>query len=228
VQRAHQTDGKRHRDAEFTHHHTAVGIIERRQRIHHRNPHARAHHRTNRRRAVRLQHQPALHALFMKQRIQQLAIAVGARQADVVFSGEILRCQHCARAERMLLRQNAHLVAGQQRQAFRTGRRMLGFGQAEIVALRRQPLLQQRRLLRNNIQADVGIALHKGLHQRRQQRLRKDRQAGDGQLPLTKLTQPVRRLHNAIQPVPRALHLFEQAQPLHCGLQPTAHAREEP
>jgi hypothetical protein len=101
---------------------------------------------------------------------------------------------------------------------------MQGFRQAEIVALGGEPLLQQRRLLRHDLQADLRVARQKRLQQQRQKRLGKHRQAGDRQLALAELAQALGGADDAVQSVPGALNLFKQPQPLHRRLQAPAGA----
>nr|VUD34407.1 Uncharacterised protein [Raoultella sp. NCTC 9187] len=116
---------------------------------------------------MRFDHHPPLDLMFKEQGVKQLAIAVGPRQADVVFSVEIGGGQNLLRGERMVLRQDADLIQRQQRRALGAGGRMQGFGQAKIVALGGEPLLQQGRLLGDNLQADLGVARQKRLQQQR-------------------------------------------------------------
>lgn len=207
---ADQADGERHVDAERPHVHTVTGIVERRQRVDDRHPHARPHHGTHRRCAVRFHHHAALDALFAEQRIQQVAIAVGARQADKVLPGEVLRCQPIFHQQRVARRQHADFVQRHQRHPLGARRRQGGFRQPEIVTLGRQPFFQQRRLLRDDAEADFRVTFDKGPTHRRQQRLGKYRQAHDRQLRLLKLANAGGGVDDAIEAVIGALHLFEQ------------------
>ena len=112
---------------------------------------------------MRFYHHPPLHLMLGKQRIQQLSIAVGLRQADVILPLEIRRRQHLFCGQRMPFGQHAHFVQRQQLRAFRTGGRSERFRQAQIVTLCREPLFEQRRLLRYEGEIDLGIAGKKGL-----------------------------------------------------------------
>ena len=163
MQRADQAHGKGNGNAKTAQNHAAAGVVHGRERVHHRNTHARAHHRANRRRTVRFHHHPPLHLMFGKQAIQKLPVAVGLRQADIVLTVKIRRRQLRFVGKRVAGRQHADLIQRQQLRAFRSRWRDEGFGQTQIVALGRKPLLQQRRLLRHDGQTDLRIAGQKRL-----------------------------------------------------------------
>ncbi|SAY68478.1 hypothetical protein KQS06HV_100342 [Klebsiella quasipneumoniae subsp. similipneumoniae] len=222
MERADQADGKRHLNAEAAHHHAAIGIVQGGQRVNHRDPGAGAYHSADRGRAVGFDHHPPFNLMLYEQGVEQLAIAVGARQADVVFALKIGGGQRRLRRQRMAGRQHADFIQRQQRRAFGARRGMQGLRQAKVMALGGEPLLQQRRLLRDDLQADLRVAGEKRRQQQRQKGLGKHRQAGDRQLALAKLAQALGGADDAVQAVPGTLNLLKQAQALHGWLQATA------
>ena len=127
VQRAHQANGKRHFNAKAAYHHAVPGIIEGGKRVNHRNADPGPHHRADGGGAVRLHHHPPFDLMFDKQGIEQLAIAIGARQANVVFAVKIRRRQRRLCRQRMALRQYAHFIEGQQRRTLGSGGGMQSF-----------------------------------------------------------------------------------------------------
>lgn len=70
---------------------------------------------------MRLHHHPPFDLMFDKQGIEQLAIAIGARQANIVFAVKIRRRQRRLCRQRMALRQYAHFIEGQQRRTLGSG-----------------------------------------------------------------------------------------------------------
>ena len=81
--------------------------------------------------------------------------------------------------------------------------------------------------MRDNAEADFRVTFDKGPAHRRQQRLRKYRQAHDRQLRLLKLADAGGGVDDAIEAVIGALHLFEQPQSLHGRGQAPAHPIEQ-
>lgn len=110
MQRADQAHGERDGDAKAADDDPASGIVQRRERIHHRDADACTHHRANRSRAVRFYHHSPFDLMLGKQRIQQLSVAVCLRKANVVFPVEILRCEHRLTGKPMPCGQNAHFI----------------------------------------------------------------------------------------------------------------------
>ncbi|CDQ16061.1 hypothetical protein KQQSB11_380072 [Klebsiella quasipneumoniae subsp. quasipneumoniae] len=228
MERADQADGKRHFDAEAAHHHAAIGIVQGGQRVNHRDPGAGAHHGADRGRAVGFDHHPPLDLMLKEQGVEQLAIAVGARQADVVLALKIGGGQRRLRRQRMAGGQDADFIQRQQRGAFSARGGMQGLRQAKVMALGGEPLLQQRRLLGDDLQADLRVAGEERRQQQRQKGLGKDRQTGYRQLALAELAQALGGADDAVQAVPGTLNLLKQAQALHGWLQATAGPFKQP
>ncbi len=91
-------------------------------------------------------HHPPFNLMLKEQGVEQLAIAVGARQADIVFALKIGGGQRRLRRQRMAGGQHADFIQRQQRGAFGARGGMQGLRQAKVMALGGEPLLQQRRL----------------------------------------------------------------------------------
>ena len=118
--------------------------------------------------------------------------------------------------------QHADFIQRQQRGAFGARGGMQGLRQAKVMALGGEPLLQQRRLLGDDLQADLRVASEKRRQQQRQKGLGKHRQTGDRQLALAELAQALGGADDTVQAIPGALNLLKQTQALHRRLQATA------
>ncbi|MNH13539.1 hypothetical protein D3C79_731140 [compost metagenome] len=95
--------------------------------------------------------------------VQALPVGVQAGQVDEVDLVEIAQLQLGPGLQRVPVGQHAHHVGAEQQFAVGATRYLFYLGQAQVMLLGNQRLLQQRRLLRQDTHAHTPVLLVKAL-----------------------------------------------------------------
>ena len=218
---------KRNGKSQPPHHQAAACTGLRSERIDNRHTQPVLHHGTHRHGTERFQQHLALHACLGKHRINLHAVAIVARQTDERLPLKVLRTEHLLGGQRVLCRQHRHLIHGGQRTHARARRWLGHFAQAQVKALGRHPLLQQRAVLRGHTDRHLAVVALQALQGTGQQSVAQGGHAQHAQAGLVGLAQRHGVFHHTIQPGPAAFHLIPQPQGTGIGAQAALAALEQ-
>ena len=174
-----------------------------------------------------LQAQLALHAGAGKHRIDLGPVGIVPRQADEGFAFKVPLAQQRLLRQWVAGWQHGHFVHGRQGLAARARRCIGQLGQAQIEALGRHPLLQQRCLLGAHAHGHRAVTGLQTRQRARQQGMTECRQAQHADARTLRAPQLHGAVDHALQALPAAPHLVPEQQGTCIGTQPALHTLEQ-